>query len=94
MEAEARQITITYLNMQQEDLKNIMIAEAITDVSAQKIKALKRMEIEHTEKTPMASWIKHLSEINDLPYTVPAHIDLVDAIQEDIQALRFMFWIA
>ncbi len=91
---ETRMITITYLNMNSEDIKNGMIAESIMDITAQKIKALQRLDIEHTEQTPMASWIRHLSEQNDLEYTIPAHIDLVDAIQEDIQAIRFLWWIA
>ena len=46
-----------------------------------RLAALKDMEIEYDEDDiPLASYLKHLHAINDIPYQVPPHPDVVEAI--------------
>ncbi len=80
--------------MESGDVANGILAESHINVDQAKIKALKRLDIDHTEDTPLNSWLKHLSELNNVPFTKPAHRDIVDAIQNDISIMRFLFWLA
>lgn len=95
MNAE-RKITIEYLNMQSNDITNGILGEtfAADRIKPIKERALANLGIEHTEDTPLNSWLKYLSDLNNLPFTRPAHKDLTDAIQENMATFRFMFWLA
>lgn len=92
----ANQVAIEYLNMDSKDVTNGLMGEAFASnrMADVKLRALGKLDVEHTEETPLRSWLKHLSEQNGLEYTLPAHVDIVDAIQSTPGAYRFMFWLA
>lgn len=91
-----RKIKIEYLNLQSSDVANGILGEtfAADKVDHIKQRALDKLGIKHGADTPLNSWLKHLSDLNNLPFTKPVHKDIVDAIQDNIASLRFMFWLA
>jgi hypothetical protein len=91
-----REIKIEYLDLQSDDVANGILGETFAPGKVKTIKerALDKLGIQCMNATPLNAWLKHLSDLNDLPFTKPLHKDIVDAIQDNITAFRFMFWLA
>ena len=94
---EQEMIAIEYCNISSEMAKDGLIGDAFSQASMEVVKAkvLAKMDIMvQPGEAPLAAWIRHLSNINDLPYTSPCHPDLARAIFERAGAARFMFFLS
>ena len=92
-----KMITITYLDVTQKDIEAELLAAGYKlkdKVRPIKEEALAILDVEHTEDTLLHSWLKHLSERNNIPYTLPVDSRITDAIVENAAACRFMWWLA
>lgn len=90
-----QEITIRYLDID-DVLHDSMVLEGMEpgSLTGRKDKALKSLGIEHTEDAHLKSWIRAMSEENDVEYTMPSHPGIADAIMGAPAAQRFMFWLA
>ena len=86
-------IKLRYLEFQDDHYLEILLLDNDKMLDL-KIKALKRIGIivKDGEK-PICVWFKYLSELNNLPYTVPCHRDLREAIKSDKAAMKFLWFI-
>lgn len=89
-------VTVRWLSVTTDDL----IAEARMlgtggKAGLQEIKwrILEKMGITEREATPLATYLKAMHCENGLPYTMPAHPAIGDAVSEG-GAARFVWWLA
>ena len=90
------EIKLRYLDFKDQHLKILLLDDDNLDL---KTKALKKIGIDvnvnvNVQEKPLEAWLRYLSELNNVPYTVPCHRDLRDVIEEDPAAMRFLFFLA
>jgi len=92
MESE---IKLEFIDIDDNGIKNsLLIGEKDkNNILRRRFKEIWNIE-DNTTLTPLQLWLKYLSELNGLKFTIPANHKLVDAIMSCPEAYRFMFFIA
>ena len=88
------EIKVRWLDASQELIQNSLLAEAFSDISDVKRRALKRLNIECAEGVnPLEAYIRAMCTENGLEYSRPAPSELVDVMMSS-GASRFIWFLA
>ena len=87
-------IVIEYLPIGQEQCTSMLFLEVNDPAKAHaiKLRLLAKLGIEpRPGELPQQSWLRHLSELNKVPFTTPCHIGIAEGINEIPDAQRLMW---
>ena len=88
------EIKVRWLDASQELINNSLLAEAFSDISDVKRRALKRLNIEcSVDVDPLEAYIRAMCAENGLEYSRPAPSELVDVMISS-GASRFVWFLA
>lgn len=89
---------LRYIALPDDAVEENIIAEALSDkakITEAKWRALEKLGIKRDgEDSPMRAWLLAMCRENNLPATIPVPQELADAILQDREAYRFLWWLA
>jgi len=91
-------IRLRYIEIDRNLMTKQIVSEALQDrneITEIKWRVLERLGIKRDgEASPLYAWLKTMCRENGLPETIPVPQELTDAILNDPNAYRFVWWLA
>ena len=85
-------VVIRYISLTDDELAAQLMTPESEDYLRRKWGVLREMGIAGNQGTPMEAYLRAMHEENGLPYSMPAHPAIADALGVD--GFRFLWWLA
>ena len=91
-------IRLRYIEIDRNLMTKQIVSEALQDrneITEIKWRVLERLGIKRNgEASPLRAWLKAMCRENGLPETIPVPRELADAILDNREVYRFVWWLA